>query len=258
MPGATRVGAACIAALLGFAWTLAAPASGQAEVLLRGTAGAPPPAFDEAGRAGERRAMVREQIRRRGVEADAVLAAMRAVPRHRFVPPKYRDRAYADGPLPIGHGQTISQPFIVARMTELLALDPDASVLEVGTGSGYQAAVAAQIAASVVSIEIVRPLAEQAAGRLRALGYRNVTVLHGDGYHGWPEAAPFEAIVVTAAAPEIPRPLIEQLARGGRMVIPVGEPGATQRLMLVRRDAGGTVHTRELAPVRFVPMTGDH
>jgi protein-L-isoaspartate(D-aspartate) O-methyltransferase len=181
---------------------------------------------------------------------------MRTVPRHRFVPEEYRDTAYLDRPLPIGNGQTISQPYIVAFMTEALRLEPGDRVLEVGTGSGYQAAVLAEIAGHVYSIEIIRSLAESARDRLDQLGYRNITVRHGDGYHGWPEEAPFDAIIVTAAAGHVPPPLMEQLKPEGRLVIPVGPVFAVQTLVLVERTAGGEVRTEQLLPVRFVPMTG--
>lgn len=206
--------------------------------------------------------MVREQLTseapfRRAVSDSAVLAAMRAVPRHRFVPPALREAAYRDRPLPIGHGQTISQPWIVARMTELVRPEPGDTVLEVGTGSGYQAAVLAEIVDHVFTIEIVGELARSARRTLRELGYRNVTVRHGDGYRGWPAHAPFDAIVVTAAPEEIPQPLIEQLARGGRMVIPVGPQGRGQALTVLRRRSDGSIERRVVSAVRFVPMTRD-
>jgi protein-L-isoaspartate(D-aspartate) O-methyltransferase len=184
-----------------------------------------------------------------------VLTAMREVPRHLFVPEAVRAAAYQNRPLEIGHGQTISQPYIVALMTHLLRVEPGHRVLEVGTGSGYQAAVLARLAARVWSIEIVEPLAREASERLRALGHANVTVRAGDGYAGWPEEAPFDRIIVTAAAPHIPRPLIAQLRRGGRMVIPVTTGSRGDRLMLVTKDAAGRVRTRALLPVRFVPLT---
>jgi protein-L-isoaspartate(D-aspartate) O-methyltransferase len=199
--------------------------------------------------------MVRSQIVARGVEDPVVLAAMRRVPRHDFVPPERRHLAYRDRPLPIGFGQTISQPYIVASMTEELQLDADDRVLEIGTGSGYQAAVLAEITPHVFSIEIVEPLARSAARVLRQLEYDKVQVRHGDGWHGWPEAGPFDAIVVTAAPSQIPPPLIRQLKRGGRMVIPVGPAYATQTLVRVSKDMDGTVRTRNLYAVRFVPFT---
>lgn len=191
------------------------------------------------------------------VEDEAVLRALRRVPRHEFVPPPLRDQSYADHPLPIGHGQTISQPSLVAHMTALLELQRGEKVLEIGTGSGYQAAILAEITDSVFTIEIVPELARTARERLRGLGYRSVRVRHGDGYRGWPEHAPFDAIVVTAAPEEIPPPLEEQLAPGGRMVIPRGPVGRTQTLVLVRRTEEGRLRRRELYPVRFVPFLRD-
>jgi protein-L-isoaspartate(D-aspartate) O-methyltransferase len=199
--------------------------------------------------------MVREQIESRGVSDARVLAAMRKVPRHEFVPEQWADAAYEDHPLPIGHGQTISQPYVVALMTELLHLSPGAKILEVGTGSGYQAAILAEIAEEVYSVEIIEALAKESADRLQRLGYKNIHVKRGDGYLGWPEQAPFEAIIVTAGAEHVPPPLIEQLKRGGRMVIPVGEPHGEQSLLLVEKDIDGTVSTRNVAPVLFVPLT---
>jgi protein-L-isoaspartate(D-aspartate) O-methyltransferase len=211
-----------------------------------------PQADDPAAQA--RRRMVEEQLSARGIEDARVLAAMGKVPRHQLVPREVRSQAYADRPLPIGEGQTISQPYIVAYMTEQLRLKGGERVLEVGTGSGYQAAVLAEIAAEVYTIEIVAALGKRAEGDLARLGYKNVTVRIGDGYRGWPEKAPFDAIVVTAAPPEVPAPLIEQLKPGGRLVLPVGE--TFQELLLVTKDAGG-VQRKRLLPVRFVPMTGE-
>lgn len=205
-------------------------------------------------RAGERSRMVREQISERGIEDQQVLGAMLAVPRHEFVPEQHRNLAYADRPLPIGEGQTISQPYIVALMTELLRIEPGDRVLEVGTGSGYQAAVASHLADSVFTIEIFESLAENAKRRLDRLGYRNVVFRQGDGYFGWSEQAPFDAIVVTAAAGHIPPPLVRQLKPDGRMVIPVGGAFQTQRLVLVEKRPDGTTTTRNLLPVRFVPL----
>src|SRR5262245_60835707 len=202
----------------------------------------------------ERERMVEEQIEARGVRDSRVLAALRAVPRHEFVPPEERAHAYRDGPLPIGYGQTISQPYIVAVMTELLELSSDEKVLEIGTGSGYQAAVLAQLAREVYTIEIVPELARRAEADLHRLGYSNVQVRHGDGYRGWPEHAPFDAIVVTAAPEHVPQPLVDQLAVGGRLVLPVGD--VFQDLVLVTRDAAGVRQDRLLG-VRFVPMTGE-
>jgi protein-L-isoaspartate(D-aspartate) O-methyltransferase len=198
--------------------------------------------------------MVTQQLEARGIRDARVLAAMRSVPRHELVPEDVRERAYVDAPLQIGYRQTISQPFVVARMSERLELDGTEKVLEIGTGSGYQAAVLAELADRVFSIEIVPELAERARGDLRRLGYRNVTVRAGDGYRGWPEEAPFDAIIVTAAPPEVPQPLIDQLAVGGRMIVPVGR--GSQQLILITRDATG-VHREEGIGVRFVPMTGE-
>ena len=196
--------------------------------------------------------MVRTQIESRGIHDPAVLRAMRMVPRHRFVPESQRASVYDDRPLPIGYGQTISQPYIVALMSELAAVKPGDTVLEVGTGSGYQAAVLAEMGVKVFSIEIVEPLAKQAKATLKALEY-DVAVRHGDGYGGWPENAPFDAVVVPAAPAKIPEPLKEQLKIGGRLVIPVGED--FQSLMVVTRTKKGFLQ-KEVLPVRFVPMTG--
>ena len=192
-----------------------------------------------------------------GALAPSVREAMLAVPRHEFVPFESRRWAYADRPLPIEHGQTISQPFIVALMTHLLNVESGDRVLEIGTGSGYQAAVLAALGVETYSIEIVPPLGETAKVRLGALDYA-VTTRIGDGYYGWEAAAPFDGIVVTAAASQIPPPLIDQLALGGVMVIPVGAPFTVQRLMLVRRDGDGLVSSQMIIPVRFVPLTGGH
>jgi protein-L-isoaspartate(D-aspartate) O-methyltransferase len=187
-----------------------------------------------------------------------VLAVMAKVPRHAFVPASQLRHAYENRPLAIGHGQTISQPYIVALMTTLARPRRDSVVLEIGTGSGYQAAVLAEMVDRVYSIEIIEPLGKQAALRLRALGYDNVHTRIGDGYYGWPQAGPFDAIVVTAAASSVPPPLLAQLKPGGRMVIPVGSSFFTQTLMLVEKDAAGRVRTRQVLPVRFVPLTGGH
>jgi protein-L-isoaspartate(D-aspartate) O-methyltransferase len=186
----------------------------------------------------------------------AVLEAMRRVRRHAFVPAAQRSLAYDNRPLPIGFGQTISQPYIVALMTDLLRLAPRARALEIGTGSGYQAAVLAELGHQVYTIEIVSDLAEQAATRLSALGYDAVHIRRGDGYYGWPEAAPFDGIVVTAAAPQIPPPLLEQLKPGGRMVIPIGAAFLVQQLMLIEKLADGSIRTEALLPVAFVPLVG--
>jgi protein-L-isoaspartate(D-aspartate) O-methyltransferase len=197
--------------------------------------------------------MVTEQIEARGVRDPSTVRAMRTVPRHLFVPAEWAREAYGDHPLPIGEGQTISQPYIVALMTEALGLRGGETVLEVGTGSGYQAAVLSQIVARVYTIEIVEPLAREARARLEQLGYRNVEVRSGDGYAGWPEKAPFDAVVVTAAAPSVPEPLKAQLKDGGRLVVPVGDE--VQELRVLTRR-GAEFHEQRLLPVRFVPMTG--
>ena len=198
--------------------------------------------------------MVEQQLLARDITDPRVVRAMRRVPRDRFVPPDQRPRAYEDRPLPIGHRQTISQPYIVAYMTQALRLTPDAKVLEVGTGSGYQAAVLAELAAAVYSIEIVTQLAERARDTLAELGYTNVQVRHGDGYAGWPEQAPFDAIMVTAAPDHVPQPLIDQLALGGRLIIPVGQN--RQTLTILTRTEDG-VEQETTLPVLFVPMTGE-
>ena len=187
-----------------------------------------------------------------------VLAALARVPRHRFVPSDQQRAAYENRPLPIGHGQTISQPYIVALMTDLMKVRRDHSVLEIGTGSGYQAAVLAELAGTVCTIEIVEPLARQAEERLRQNGYAAVRTRIGDGYYGWEECGPFDSIIVTAAASHVPPPLVKQLKPGGRMVIPVGAPFLTQYLMLVEKNPDATITTRQLLPVRFVPLTGKH
>lgn len=197
--------------------------------------------------------MVERQIAQRGIRDTAVLRAMRTVPRHQFVEAGDSANAYDDHPLPIGYGQTISQPYIVALMTELARPNSSSRVLEIGTGSGYQAAVLAEIADSVFTVEIVEPLADAAAERLRRMAYGNVVVRCGDGYLGWKEKSPFDAILVTAAAPEIPRPLLEQLAEGGRMVIPYGEAAAVQQLLLLEKR-NGRISKQEILPVRFVPL----
>lgn len=202
--------------------------------------------------AEERDRMVDEQISGRDVTDSDVLEAMRTVPRHEFVPERLQSRAYSDGPLPIGHEQTISQPYIVAAMTEALEVEPDHKVLEIGTGSGYQAAVLAELVDQLYTIEIVCELAEGAEAVLDEQGYDNVEVRCGDGYKGWPEEEPFDRIIVTAAPPELPDALVEQLAPGGRMVVPVGE--RIQHLTIVTKDEEGRVDQTERMPVRFVPM----
>jgi protein-L-isoaspartate(D-aspartate) O-methyltransferase len=215
-----------------------------------------PPRFPE--RLREREEMVRSQLRgySPGVQSDAVLEAMRQVPRHLFVASGLQRAAYADRPLPIGYGQTISQPYIVALMTEALQLKAGAKVLEIGTGSGYQAAVLSELTPRVFTIEIIHALGEEARQRLQRLGYHTVRVRIGDGYFGWPEEAPFDGIIVTCAAGHIPPPLVEQLRPGGRMVIPVGGLYEVQRLMVVSKNERGEIQTKELLPVLFVPMRG--
>jgi protein-L-isoaspartate(D-aspartate) O-methyltransferase len=222
--------------------------------LLAGLAAPQAPAEEDGRYAELREQMVREQIAARGIGDERLLAAMRAVPRHELMPDDVRRHAYADYPVPIGEMQTISQPYIVAYMTEKLELSGDERVLEIGTGSGYQAAVLAELAAEVYTIEIVKPLAERAAADLKKLGYENIHTRYGDGYRGWPEKAPFDAIIVTAAPGRVPEPLVEQLAVGGRMIVPVG--AARQELILITRDEKG-VHRQRLIGVRFVPMPGE-
>jgi protein-L-isoaspartate(D-aspartate) O-methyltransferase len=201
--------------------------------------------------------MVETQIRRRGVTDQQVLRAMERVPRHEFVPDRLKDQAYGDFPLPIGYGQTISQPYIVALMTELLQLASTDRVLEIGTGSGYQAAILAELVAEVYTVEIVKPLATEATDRLRRLGYANIHVLYADGYYGWQDHAPYDAIVVTCAAEHIPQPLVQQLKESGRLVLPVGQPGGYQTLWQVTRQ-GSEIKKRDVTGVCFVPLTGGH
>ncbi|ESU26556.1 protein-L-isoaspartate O-methyltransferase [Flavobacterium limnosediminis JC2902] len=198
--------------------------------------------------------MVKNQIQSRGVKDAKVLDAMRKVPRHRFVPSDKVSDAYEDTPLPIGYGQTISQPYIVAYMTEIINPKPAHRVLEIGTGSGYQAAVLSEIVSKVYTVEIVDELSKQAANRLANLNYKNVHVKTADGYYGWKEHAPFDAIIVTAAAEHVPPPLIEQLKEGGKMIIPVGSPFMVQELMLIEKSKG-KIRTSAKMPVRFVPFT---
>jgi protein-L-isoaspartate(D-aspartate) O-methyltransferase len=256
-------GRAALAYLLALMFTgavvIQASAASPAEVLLRGEPGqvnSRRPTLDEDRRLrDERAAMVRTQIASRGIRNEAVLASLGRVQRHEFVPPDELRWAYEDGPLPIGHGQTISQPYIVAYMTEILRVEPNDRVLEVGTGSGYQAAILGELAKEVVSIEIIKPLAQTAAKRLERLGYRNITVVHGDGYFGSESGAPYDAIIVTAAATHVPPPLVAQLKAGGRMAIPVGETAWTQNLLLIEKNNDGKLTTRNLLPVRFVPLT---
>jgi protein-L-isoaspartate(D-aspartate) O-methyltransferase len=214
-----------------------------------------PPAAPAGNREAEREEMVASQIAARDVKDEAVLTAMRQVPRHRFVPAEYQSEAYADYPLPIGFGQTISQPYIVALMTEAIRVGAGQRVLEIGTGSGYQAAILAALGADVYTMEIIPELAETAAARLRQMGYSQVHVRQGDGYYGWPEMAPFDAIIVTAAPDHVPQPLVGQLKEGGRMIIPVGPQGSYQTLWLFEKR-GGELQATNLGPVVFVPLTG--
>jgi protein-L-isoaspartate(D-aspartate) O-methyltransferase len=207
-----------------------------------------------SGLAEDRQFMIERQLRPRGITDAKVLTAMAGIPREAFVPEKYRSRAYEDGPLPIGYGQTISQPYIVALMTELLDPQPDHRVLEIGTGSGYQAAVLSRLAGEVYTIEIVEPLAEQATQTLAELGMKNVHVRAGDGYAGWPEKVPFDSIIVTCAPDHIPQPLVDQLKEGGRLVIPVGSQSGVQKLIRLTK-VGGEIRQEEVLEVRFVPLT---
>lgn len=202
--------------------------------------------------AEQRGRMVKTQIEGRGVRNAAVLKAMRDTPRHEFVPDELHARAYDDSPLPIGYSQTISQPYIVASMTEMIAPERHHKILEIGTGSGYQAAILAQLAGHVYTIEIVEPLGQEAEQRLKRMGYRNVSVRIGDGYQGWPEEAPFDRIIITAAPPELPQSLVQQLKNGGRLVAPVGREW--QELVIVEKDLQGRVTQRSSYPVMFVPM----
>jgi protein-L-isoaspartate(D-aspartate) O-methyltransferase len=214
---------------------------------------------DAAGFEKARENMVREQLASKGrdIKNERVLKAMGTVPRHEFVPENLRGVAYRDSPLPIGHEQTISQPYIVAFMTEALDPKPGERVLEIGTGSGYQAAVLAALGAEVYTIEIVKPLGERAEKDLKRLGYdKQVKVRVGDGYKGWPDAAPFDAIIVTCAPEKVPQPLVDQLKVGGRMIIPVGDSG-WQELFLLKKEEGGKLSKKAVLPVRFVPMTGE-
>lgn len=216
------------------------------------TSSATPDSYTET-----RSRMVDEQIEARGVSDPAVLNAMRATPRHEFVLDRYLDQAYDDHPLPIDYGQTISQPYIVALMTEMLGVQAGDRVLEIGTGSGYQAAVLAEMDIEVYTVEIIPELAEQAQARLSTLGYSNVHTLNADGYFGWEEHAPYDAIIVTAAPDHLPQPLISQLVDGGRLVIPIGPIGAVQTLWIFER-VGDEVEATNLGAVRFVPLTGEH
>jgi len=198
---------------------------------------------------------VQEQLMPRGIHEERVLAAIAKVPREEFVPPEARAASYTDQPLPIGYGQTISQPFVVAFMTEQLQLKRDDRVLEIGTGSGYQAAILAELVAEVYSIEIIEPLAKNAEATLARLGYKNVQVKAGDGYKGWPERAPFDAVIVTCAPSHVPQPLVDQMKEGGRMIIPVGGLGEQKLYLLEKKN--GQLEQRAVLPVRFVPMAGE-
>ncbi len=214
------------------------------------------PGEDEFSRLRE--SMVRSQIEARGVKDSQVLEAMFTIPRHEFVPSGYQDYSYADQPLPIGYGQTISQPYMVAVMTELLDIEEGDKVLEVGTGSGYQAAILAEITDEVYTAEIIPELAELAAKRLKRLGYTQVQAANLDGYYGWEEHAPYDGIIVTCAPDHIPPPLLEQLKDGGRLIIPVGPPGAYQTLWLVEREGEEFLYKNVMGWIRFVPLTGEH
>jgi protein-L-isoaspartate(D-aspartate) O-methyltransferase len=215
------------------------------------------PVFDPEAHAQERDAMVDSQIEARGVNNPVVLGAMRAVPRHEFVPTDYLDQAYDDHPLPIGHGQTISQPYIVAWMSELLEVEPGDKVLEIGTGSGYQAAVLAEMGIEVYTVEVIAELAATAAPRLKRLGYQQVHMLEADGYFGWDEHAPYDAIIVTAAPDHLPQPLLGQLTGGGRLVIPVGPVGSFQTMWRFTLGDSDEVLAENLGYVSFVPLTGE-
>ncbi|MDY0110109.1 MAG: protein-L-isoaspartate(D-aspartate) O-methyltransferase [Candidatus Krumholzibacteria bacterium] len=233
--------------LVSVAWGLGAPTDASA---------ADRPAPRTLARQAERNRML-DVIRRYGMTDETVLRAMAVVPRHEFVPPAQARSAYADTPLPIGHGQTISQPYIVAEMTRLLRLTPQSHVLEIGTGSGYQAAILAEFTEHVYTVEIIEELAAEADQRLQRLGYDRVSVLHGDGWEGWPEHAPYDAIIVTCAAGQIPPSLLQQLKPGGRMVIPVGPRYAVQSLMLIEKDLDERVSSRSVMAVRFVPFVSE-
>jgi protein-L-isoaspartate(D-aspartate) O-methyltransferase len=216
----------------------------------------PPGAGKEDPYLEKRREMVRDQIEKEGISDPRVLAAMREVPRHLLVPPELRTLAYEPRPLPIGEGQTISQPYVVAFMTEILQLKAGDRVLEVGTGSGYQAAVAAKIAGEVYTVEIFPSLADRARRNLTSLGFRNISIRQGDGYYGWKEKAPFDAIIVTCAGGHIPPPLLRQLRNGGRMIMPVGGPFLTQNLVFLEKSENGTLSQRNVLPVVFVRLLG--
>ncbi|WP_205720111.1 protein-L-isoaspartate(D-aspartate) O-methyltransferase [Fodinibius halophilus] len=207
-------------------------------------------------RQNERHSLIKEGVKKQGVSDPAVLDAMRHVPRHLFIPQQYRQYAYQNRPLPIGHEQTISQPYIVGYMTQLLDVNTGDKVLEIGTGSGYQAAVLSEITPYIYTIEIVEPLGKQAVSRFKKLGYHTIKTKIGDGYKGWPEHAPFDRIILTAAPEHIPQPLLDQLAPNGILIAPVGKTGETQYLTKVTKSADGTITRHKKLPVRFVPMTG--
>jgi len=228
------------------------------EVHSSGQAAAAEPSGDQGEKprfARARKRMVEEDLRARDITDPNVLEVMGRVPRHRFVPEGLIGQAYADHPLPIGHSQTISQPYIVALMTQLAEPKAESRALDIGTGSGYQAAVLGEICKEVYSIEIVKPLADEARTRLKELGYKNITVRHGDGYRGWPEKAPFDVIIVAAAPDHVPQPLVDQLAKGGKLVIPVGR--FYQQLIVIEKQKDGKVRRRPNIAVMFVPMTGE-
>jgi protein-L-isoaspartate(D-aspartate) O-methyltransferase len=249
-----RCASLAIALVIGVGAPLGSPGADEASATQTSAVEWERPRFDE--REDERQRMVLNQILARGVDESTVVAAMEHVPRHRFVPEHYLRDAYRDSPLPIGHGQTISQPYIVAFMTALLDVTPGDRVLEVGTGSGYQAAILSELTPNVFTIEILDALGAEAAERLASLGYGTIETKVDDGYYGWEENGPFDAIIVTCAAGHIPPPLIEQLRSGGRMVIPVGPVYDVQYLIRVTKDDEGAIRSERLLPVRFVPMTG--
>lgn len=243
-----------IAVASGLLWPRIAPTAPATSPAPTASKEAPPePIADIYAEARE--AMVTDQIEARGVSDPLVLAVMRRLPRHRFVPEEYLRQAYADHPLPIGYGQTISQPYIVALMTEALRVRPGQRVLEIGTGSGYQAAVLGEMGLEVYTVEIIPELTQQAARRLADMGYANIHVQQADGYYGWSEHAPYDAIIVTAAPDHLPQPLVQQLKEGGRLVIPIGPQGAVQTLWLFEKQ-GGELLATNLGAVRFVPLTG--
>ena len=251
-PALVALGAALTAAIPAHAATPPAPPSSATAAPVSSTKPWVPPVFTE--RQKERDAMVKWVKEYYGMTDPAVLAALTAVPRHEFVPENLQAQAYDDSPLPIPYGQLITQPCIVGQMTERLKLTAESKVLEIGTGSGYQGAILTQLTTHVYTVEIIKPLAEAAAARLTRLGYTPVHTRISDGFNGWPEEAPFDAIIVTCAAGQIPPPLLKQLKPGGTMMIPVGQPFAMQALMLVTKDADGIVRSQNLAPVRFVPL----